>query len=184
MVWPTLGSRTAKEQNRTETCVCVCVCVRVSVYRVFVYMLVTIVSSAHTHEPTEMSFVVWARPRNHVFSGGGDPPRERALLGVIHEHTQNCPQSIYSPLFARGKERCGIGQSGYQFTVATCYNTNHTEWHFSKMYSELSRQSSMQGAATDVCMHQIRRRRLYSRYVELYSFMPLYTLFVGNQKLT
>jgi len=142
------------------------------------------VSPAHTHEPIEMPFVVWARPRDHVVSGGGDPPRERALLGVIHEHTQNCPQSIYSPLFARGKERCGIGQSGYQSTVATCYNTNHTEWHFSKMYSELSRQSSMQGAATDVCMHQIRRRRLYSRYVELYSFMPLYTLFVGNQKLT
>ena len=78
-----------------------------------VCLLVTCVSRAKMAESIKMPFGVWARdvPRNHDLGGGRgpEPSREGTVLGVIVGHVQPaCPRSIFSTLFARGRQRCDL----------------------------------------------------------------------------
>jgi len=67
-----------------------------------VCLLVTFVSPTKTAEPSEMPFggMTWVCPRNHVLDRGPNPPKGRAILGVVV-----CPTNKH------GDQYCGISGS-------------------------------------------------------------------------
>jgi len=62
-------------------------------------------------------------PRNHVLSGGPDPP-ETATFGDILGHTQTCRSSRHTQ--RHSQKRSSDAASGYQSTVATCFIGNES----------------------------------------------------------
>ena len=82
-------------------CVCVCVC-----------LLVTIASCAKTAETTDMSCGLWTPgdPSNRVLDDCPDSPTVGGTSRgrVKKRHAQTCPQSIFSTVFAKGQQRCGL----------------------------------------------------------------------------
>ena len=71
--------------------------------RLFLCLLVTTVSAAKAAEPIRIPYGMWTRrnPGNHTLGGGPDPGG-KGHFGQSFGHTQTCPWSMLSTVFAIG----------------------------------------------------------------------------------